>query len=814
MARVNLAAALFQENGSGLNVLTFNPIQVPKSDANQEGLQHRWIEYRYGGLSDWKRTRRFSQPPAPSKFPAKVSSRHRLANFWIAVAVTGCLGLLCIKSTAVSGPSLGVDQRGEYTPCRDTATSDPRFGLAVMLALPSNGSRRKRLRIVIYARYSTAEQDKSSIADQVAFCKRRLAEMGIDGDIEEISDPETSGETLDRPGMNKLRQGLEEARWDLLIAEDSSRLFRSPTHCGELVETAVDEGIRVLCINDFVDTNNEDWPERLRAAQDAHAKANWFTRQRLKRKREALWEMGAAMGKLRPGYRRRPTVQASYGEPAKGPFFDDLDPELQPIVYEAFERVGNGEKPWSVAHWLNTTPLKTCDDAADKRWDERNVISLIASEVYKGIECYGKTKTTRKLRKLKKVARRRRPEDVKRRPMERQRIVPDWLWAKANRAIEGRVRTKDTPQGDDHPLANIPRDSRGPLSNLLVCFCGAKMWAEGRNEGGYKCSGACNGECWNKATALKAITHQAISTATADALLALAGALDGLLQYGQQLDQDQDGWRKREAELLAEERSLSQRCQRVLDSIETGKEPPASLVDRLDQRTRELEDVRTAIAELRATAANRRLSSPEEIRARIDECRSLLLDMEPRAAHLLGQLIDGKIVVVPYQQFGSNKVVLRAHFKLKFVKFIPEELIAALKGTTVAGAESVESVDMVVDLFEPTPVPRHALQAAVLKRKMSLSKVGRALGISKRQAHLAAQLGVQMLEHGMTDAYVRLTEEPQEASRWKRHPKFDDRQIDESVNGECSGAGGDVRSEPGPAGLGTSASGEETDRST
>jgi hypothetical protein len=121
---------------------------------------------------------------------------------------------------------------------------------------------------------------------------------------------------------------------------------------------------------------------------------------------------------------------------------------------------------------------------------------------------------------------------------------------------------------------------------------------------------------------------------------------------------------------------------------------------------------------------------------------------------------------------------------------------------------------MVVDLFEPTPVPRHALQAAELKKTMTLTKVGRALGISKRQAHLAAQLGVQMLEHGMTDAYVRLTEEPQEASRWKRHPKFDDRQIDESVNGECSGAGGDVRSEPGPAGLGTSASGEETDRST
>ena len=378
-----------------------------------------------------KRSGRFLQPPAPSRFPAKVSSLHHLANFWIVLVVTGCLGLLSIRSSSISAHSFGVDQRAEFPLCHDTVAGDPRFGLAVMLALPSNGSRRKRLRIVIYARYSTEEQDKSSIVDQIAYCKRRLAEMGIDGDIEEISDPEISGETLDRPGMNKLRQGLEERRWDLLVAEDSSRLFRAPTHCGELVETAVDEGIRVLCINDFVDTNNEDWAERLRSAQEAHAKANWYTRQRLKRKREALWEMGAAMGKLRPGYRRRPTVPASYGEPAKGPFFDDLDPALEPVVHEAFERVASGEKPWSVAHWLNTTPLKC--DSADGRWEEDHVISLIECEVYKGIEFYGKTKTTRKLRKLKKVTRRRPPEEVNRRLMEHQRIVPDWIWAKANR---------------------------------------------------------------------------------------------------------------------------------------------------------------------------------------------------------------------------------------------------------------------------------------------------------------------------------------------------------------------------------------------
>jgi hypothetical protein len=74
---------------------------------------------------------------------------------------------------------------------------------------------------------------------------------------------------------------------------------------------------------------------------------------------------------------------------------------------------------------------------------------------------------------------------------------------------------------------------------------------------------------------------------------------------------------------------------------------------------------------------------------------------------------------------------------------------------------------MVVDLFEPSIPCRFALKAAELKKSMSLEKIGKALGISKRQAHLAAQLGLKMIAQGITDPYRRLTAAPTCASRWR-----------------------------------------------
>ena len=89
--------------------------------------------------------------------------------------------------------------------------------------------------------------------------------MGItDAEIIEISDAESSGELRHRPGIDRVWEGVEKPEWDMLVGEDSGRLFRNASACIELVEIAVDSGMRGICFNDDVDTTKEGWQDRLR----------------------------------------------------------------------------------------------------------------------------------------------------------------------------------------------------------------------------------------------------------------------------------------------------------------------------------------------------------------------------------------------------------------------------------------------------------------------------------------------------------------------------------------------------------------------
>jgi hypothetical protein len=128
------------------------------------------------------------------------------------------------------------------------------------------------LRALIHARFSTEEQRQSSIDDQVASCRTFLESNLPKGwkpeqvEIDVIAEPEVSGEIADRPGINQVWAGIEAKRWHLIIAEESSRLYRHHTKAGELFESAVDADVRVICTSDYIDTADDDWPDRLHDA--------------------------------------------------------------------------------------------------------------------------------------------------------------------------------------------------------------------------------------------------------------------------------------------------------------------------------------------------------------------------------------------------------------------------------------------------------------------------------------------------------------------------------------------------------------------
>jgi DNA invertase Pin-like site-specific DNA recombinase/BMFP domain-containing protein YqiC len=626
------------------------------------------------------------------------------------------------------------------------------------------------LRIVIYARYSTDEQNPRSSDDQVAYCRRFLEGCRItDAGITVLKDDGVSGEVVSRPGINEARNGILARRWDVVLAEDASRLFRNVSACLQMVEAAVDAGIRVVCINDRIDTAEEDeWEDRLYEALHHHVRSNHFTARRIKRALEALWELGAAIGPLRPGYRRRPTHPATERDPERGPFFDEIDERWSPVVEEAFQRIARRERPRDVAAWLTEVGLPKTSNSLDLAWTERNVISLIRMSDYRGLQSYRNTISKKQHVSGRHRPQRNEPQKVLTREMPHLRIVSDHLWYEANAAVDQR-RTRDgVPRGNAHPLAGVPRNSRGPLSGIFVCgICREKMWVEGRRDGGYRCRGAKKGDCWNKATADRVLTHERIATAIVDQLRALRPDCDRLLTPVREAVARIDGPRDQRRQELERERSQRElELARLVEAIEHGVDPPRTLLERLRQRQEEYD---RACAELKhLDESNVVVPASEQLARHIDDLSERLSRLVPGSWADLRSLVS-EIRAVPYQQFDSNKVVLRAEFDLQLAGLLPPDTRSAL--TALAGgppAQWLGAIPLCVDLFEPSTGPRLGPRAIELADAgVGLTAIGKELSTSKRGAHIAVQYGRRLREAGVGAPFIRLTEAPAAASRWR-----------------------------------------------
>lgn len=78
----------------------------------------------------------------------------------------------------------------------------------------------------IYARVSTKRQAREgfSLSSQIKACKKKASDLGVTNFIEYID--ETSGTTLKRPGLTKLRNDIKHGNIDIIICYDQDRLSR------------------------------------------------------------------------------------------------------------------------------------------------------------------------------------------------------------------------------------------------------------------------------------------------------------------------------------------------------------------------------------------------------------------------------------------------------------------------------------------------------------------------------------------------------------------------------------------------------------
>jgi site-specific DNA recombinase len=123
--------------------------------------------------------------------------------------------------------------------------------------MPStNGHGHKRA--ILYARVSTDEQARSgySLAQQLEALRQYAEQEGYEV-LEEVSDPGQSGASLERPGMDRVRDLVAAGGVSVVLAQDRDRFAREPAYHYLLKREFEEHGTKIRALNDRGDESPE-----------------------------------------------------------------------------------------------------------------------------------------------------------------------------------------------------------------------------------------------------------------------------------------------------------------------------------------------------------------------------------------------------------------------------------------------------------------------------------------------------------------------------------------------------------------------------
>src|SRR5215218_6021945 len=113
-------------------------------------------------------------------------------------------------------------------------------------------------RAILYTRVSTDEQARSgySLAQQLEVLREYTAREGYEV-LEEVSDPGQSGASLERPGMDWVRDLVAAGDVSVVLAQDRDRFAREPAYHYLLEREFEEHGTKIRALNDRGDESPE-----------------------------------------------------------------------------------------------------------------------------------------------------------------------------------------------------------------------------------------------------------------------------------------------------------------------------------------------------------------------------------------------------------------------------------------------------------------------------------------------------------------------------------------------------------------------------
>jgi site-specific DNA recombinase len=113
-------------------------------------------------------------------------------------------------------------------------------------------------RAILYARVSTDEQARSgySLAQQLEALREYAVREGYEV-LEEVQDAGQSGASLERPGMDRVRDLVAAGNVSVVLAQDRDRFSREPAYTYLLRREFEEHGCELRSLNDRGDDNPE-----------------------------------------------------------------------------------------------------------------------------------------------------------------------------------------------------------------------------------------------------------------------------------------------------------------------------------------------------------------------------------------------------------------------------------------------------------------------------------------------------------------------------------------------------------------------------
>lgn len=526
----------------------------------------------------------------------------------------------------------------------------------------------------LYERLSRDDElqgESNSISHQKQMLEDYARNNGLSNTVH-FTDDGISGTRFDRPGFLNMMEEVEAGRVDCIIIKDMSRLGRDYLKVGQIMEVLRQKGVRLIAINDSVDSfkGDDDFTPFRNIMNE------WYARDTSKKIKSVFQAKGTA-GKHMTG-------QVPYGYLWADEKREQwvIDEEAATVVRRIFAMTMAGYGPYQVAKILSddkieipTLHLARHGEGVNKTktfkdpygWGSSTIVHLLKKREYLGHTVNFKTQKHFKDKK--------------------SHYVDESEWIIFENTHEA-IIDPDTFENVQRLRSNVRRYPDGwgeahPLTGLMYCAdCGGKMYVHRTNNGKriaqYTCSQYTKVPCGTLCTTQHRINADVVMTLVSDLLRAIADYSHNdraefvrAVQEAQTAQQDNAISKKRKRLALAQRRAgeLEKLICKIYEDNALGKLPDARYAALDEQYAKEQEELSGEIKELEKAVSGYEKSkkSAEKFIALIDKYQNF----DTLTTTMLNEFVE-KILVHERDRKGSIETTQEVEIYFNFVgRYMP-----------------------------------------------------------------------------------------------------------------------------------------------